>query len=177
MSKRKKGMRLNLSKAFADIRREVNQESLTHSCSGEGCTVHLDDIPSERVVIDVEKEFDARGKTGKRCDRLLFYGNDAKKTVIAVPIELKSGKADESDVRKKLENSLKFAATIAPTRKERGETVYVPVLFHGRGINWTNPRHRRQFTVRFQGKPLQILTGRCGRKRNLANLLSKAGYL
>ena len=108
---------------------------------------------------------------------MLFYDNAAKKTFIAVPIELKSGKAEESDVREKLENSLKFAATIAPTRRESGETIYVPVLFHGRGINWTNPRHRQQFIVRFQGKPLQILIGRCGRKRNLANLLSKAGYL
>ena len=103
--------------------------------------------------------------------------NDTKKTFIAVPIELKSGKAEESDVREKLENSLKFAATIAPTRKESRETVYVPVLFHGRGINWTNPRHQQQFTVNFQGKPLQILIGRCGRKKNLANLLSEAGYL
>ena len=129
-------------------------------------------------MVDVEKEFDARGESGKRCDRMLFYDNDAKKTFIAVPIELKSGKADESDVREKLENILKFAATIAPSRKESGETVYVPVLFHGRGINWTNPRRRRQsLEVRFQGKPLQILIGRCGRERNLANLLSKAGYL
>ena len=58
-------------------------------------------------MIDVEKEFDARGESGKRCDRMLFYDNDAKKTFIAVPIELKSGKAEESDVREKLENSLK----------------------------------------------------------------------
>ena len=170
-------MRLNLNKSLTHIQEQVSPDSLTNACSGEGCTVHLDDIPTKRIIIDVEKEFDTRGESGKRCDRMLFYGSDAKKTFIAVPIELKSGKAEESDVREKLENSLKFAATIAPTRKESGETVYVPVLFHGRSINWTNPRRRQQFTVRFQGKPLQILTGRCGRRRNLANLLSKAGYL
>ena len=139
--------------------------------------MYLTDIPSQKIMIDVEKEFDTRGESGKRCDRMLFYDNAAKKTFIAVPIELKSGKAEESDVREKLENSLKFAATISPTRRESGEIVYVPVLFHGRDINWTNPRHRQQFIVRFQGKPLQILIGRCGRERNLANLLSKAGYL
>jgi hypothetical protein len=170
-------MRLNLNKNLTHIQEQVSPDNLTNSCSGEGCQVYLTDIPSQKVVIDVEKEFDARGESGKRCDRMLFYDNDAKKTFIAVPIELKSGKAEESDVREKLENSLKFAATIAPTRKEGGETVYVPVLFHGRGINWTNPRHRQQFTVNFQGKPLQILIGRCGRKKNLANLLSEAGYL
>ena len=171
-------MRLNLGKEFTDIREQVSPNSLTNSCSGEGCQVHLVDIPREQVVIDVEKEFDARGASEKRCDRLLFYGHTAKNNFVAVPIELKSGKADESDVRQKLENSLKFASTLAPDRRGSGETVYVPVLFHGRGINWTNPRHRQQsLQVNFRGKPVRILIGRCGRPRNLANLLSQAGYL
>ena len=127
-------------------------------------------------MINVEKEFESRGESGKRGDRLLFYGNTAKTTFVAVPIELKSGKANESDVREKLENSLQLAVTVAPDQKEDGETVYVPVLFHGRGINWTNPRHR-QLTVNFQGKLVPVLIGRCGRKNNLSNLLSEAGYL
>ena len=163
---------MNLSKGLTHIREQVSPHSLTDECGGEKCKVYLtDDIPKERVVINVEKEFDARGESRKRCDRLLFYGN--KNTLVAVPIELKSGKADESDVREKLENSLKFAATLAPDRKGSGETVYVPVLFHGRGINWTNPKNRRQLTVNFQGKPVLVLIGRCGRERNLANLLSQ----
>ena len=170
-------MLLNLSKGFTHIQEQVSPNSITDTCSGEGCKVYLTDIPKARVIINVEEEFDARGESKKRGDRLLFYGN-AKNTFVAVPIELKSGEAKESDVRKKLENSLKLAATLAPDRKESGETVYVPVLFHGRGINWTNPRRRQQLLkVNFQGKPLQILIGRCGRKRNLANLLSEAGYL
>ena len=165
---------MNLNSGFAHIRGQVDQESLTNSCSGERCTVHLDDIPRERVVIDVEKEFDSRKDHRKRCDRLLFYRN--KNTLIAVPIELKSGKAKESEVREKLENSLKFATTLAPDPKRSGKTVYVPVLFDGRGINWTNPRNQ-QLSVNFQGKPVAVSIGRCGRKRNLATLLSEAGYL
>ena len=108
---------------------------------------------------------------------MLFYANDSKSTFIAVSIELKSGKAKESDVRRKLENSLKFATTLEPNPKGIGKTVYVPVLFDGRGINRTNPRSRRQFTVNFQGKSVLVLRGSCGKKRNLANLLSEAGYL
>ena len=169
-------MRLNLNSGFAHIRGQVDQDSLTNSCGGEGCTVHHDDIPTERVVINVEKEFDARGDEGKRCDRMLFYGHTAQKTFYAVSIELKSGKARESEVREKLENSLKFAATLAPNPREYGKTVYVPVLFHGRGINWTNPRNQ-QLSVNFQGKSVAVLIGRCGRERNLANLLFEAGYL
>lgn len=169
-------MPLNLSKGLTHIQEQVSPNSLTNECGGERCKVYRTGLPRKRVVINVEREFKSRGESGKRGDRLLFYGNTAKTTFVAVPIELKSGKADESDVRKKLENSLKFAVTVAPDRKENGETVYVPVLFHGRGINWTNPR-RRQLTVNFQGKPVLVLIGRCGRKKNLANLLSEAGYL
>ena len=168
---------MNLSKGLTHIRGQVSPDSLTNECGGERCKVYRTGIPKKRVVINVEKEFDVRGDSRKRCDRLLFYGNAGKNTFIAVPIELKSGKAKESDVREKLENGLKFAATVAPDRKENGETVYVPVLFDGRGINRTNPRSRRQFTVKFKGKTLRVLTGRCGKERNLANLLSEAGYL
>ena len=169
-------MPLNLSKGLTHIQGQVSPSSLTVECGGEKCKVYRTGLPRKRVVINVEKEFDARGESRKRGDRLLFYGNAGKNTFVAVPIELKSGKADESDVREKLENSLKFAATLAPDRKESGETVYVPVLFHGRGINWTDPK-RRKLTVNFQGKPVPVLIGRCGRKKNLANLLSQAGYL
>ena len=168
-------MPLNLSKGLTHIRGQVSPDSLTNSCSGERCTVHLDDIPMERVVINVEKEFESRRDDRKRADCLLFYGN--KNTFVSVPIERKSGKAKESEVREKLENSLKFTATLAPDPKRSGKTVYVPVLFDGRGINRTNPRSRRQFTVNFQGKSVRVLIGRCGRKKNLANLLSEAGYL
>ena len=147
-------MPLNLSKGLTHIRGRVSPDSLTVECGGEKCKVYRTGLPRKRVVINVEKEFDARGESRKRGDRLLFYGNAGKNTFVAVPIELKSGKADESDVREKLENSLKFAATLAPDRKGSGETVYVPVLFEGRGINWTNPRNRRQFEF-----PRQICTG------------------
>lgn len=129
----------------------------------------------ERVVVDVEEEFDARGDNRKRADCLLFYGN--KNIFVAASIERKSGKAKESDVREKLENTLKFVTTLVPNPKGSGKTAYVPVLFDGRGINRTNPRSRRQFTVNFQGKPVLVLIGRCGKERNLANLLCKAGYL
>ena len=170
-------MPLNLSKGLTHIRERVSPDSLTVECGGEKCKVYRTGLPRKRVVINVEKEFDARGKKEKRCDCLLFYGN-AKYTFVAVPIELKSGKAKESDIREKLENSLKLAAILAPDRKGSGETVYVPVLFEGRGINWTNPKHRRQpLKVKFKGKTLTVLRGRCGRERNLANLLSQAGYL
>ena len=125
-------------------------------------------------MINVEEEFDARQDERKRCDRLLFYGN--KNTFVAVPIELKGrGKGDESQVLDQLKNGLELAATLMQDLKK---VVYVPIVFTKRGIRWTNPKRQNQeLIVNFQGKPLRVLTGRCGRQKNLANLLSKAGYL
>ena len=133
-------------------------------------------IPSERVVIHVEREFDSRNMTEKRCDRLLFFIETAENNLVAAPIELKSGKAEQSEVTEKLQNSLHFAASIAP-RTRALTTVYRPILFEGRGIKWINPRGRKQLNVRFRGRNLRILTGRCNTPKNLAKILSDSGYL
>ncbi|MDE0014913.1 MAG: hypothetical protein OXU51_01915 [Candidatus Poribacteria bacterium] len=165
---------MNLNKSLTHIQKQVSPDSLTKSCSGERCTVHLDDIPPEQVIINVEKEFDSLGESRKRCDRLLFYGSE--NTFFAVPIELKGrGKGDESDVLEQLKSGLEFAATLVSDLKE---PIYVPIAFTKNGIKSRSPkRQNRELKVKFQGKTLTVLTGRCGREKNLANLLSKAGYL
>lgn len=128
------------------------------------------EVPSERVVVNLEHEFDMRGRTEKRCDRLLFFIHPVESNLVAAAIELKRGRAVESDVIEKTENSLKFIAQIAPV-SIRAQIIYTPVLFEGRGVKWTNPKGARQLKVFVHGKWLQILTGRCGRPRNLAGVL------
>ena len=160
---------MNANRVLDHIRAQVDKENLIDSCSGEGCRVDMTGIPSDRVVIDVEREFDLRSKTEKRCDRLLFYidGNN----LVAAPIELKSGKAEQSEVTEKLQNSLHFAADIVP--RARGlTTVYRPILFHGGRIKWTNPSGTKELNVNFRGK-LRIRVGRCGKRENLARALSE----
>jgi hypothetical protein len=127
-------------------------------------------IPPERVVVNLESEFDLRDRTEKRCDRLLFFVHPAENDLIAASIELKRGRAVESDVIEKTENSLKFIAQIV-TVSIRSQIIYRPILFEGRGVKWTNPKGARQLKVSVHGKRLQILTGRCGRPRNLAGVL------
>ncbi len=75
-------MPLNLSKELAHVREQVSPNSLTNSCSGEGCRVYLTDLPKQKIVINVEKKFDARKDNRKRSDRLLFYGK--QNTFVAV---------------------------------------------------------------------------------------------
>ena len=127
-------------------------------------------VPPERVVINLEHEFDVRKRTEKRCDRLLFFIHPIENNLVAASIELKRGKAVESDVIEKTENSLKFIAQIAPV-SIRTQIIYTPILFEGRGVKWTNPKGIKQLSVLVHGKRLQILTGRCGRSRNLEKAL------
>ena len=165
---------MNVNRVLDDIRAQVDTESLIDSCSGEGCGVDMTGIPSERVVIDVEREFDSRNITEKRCDRLLFFIDTVGNNLVAAPIELKGGKAEQSEVIEKLQNSLHFAADIVPRILT---TVYRPILFEGRGIKWINPRGTKQLNVHFRGRNLRILTGRCNDRKNLAKVLSDSGNL
>ena len=165
---------MNVNRVLDHIRAQVDEENLIDSCSGEGCRVAMTGVPSDRVVIDVEGEFDSRNMTEKRCDRLLFY-IDAN-NLVAAPIELKSGKAEQSEVTEKLQNSLQFAANIIP-RTRVLTTVYRPILFHGRGIKWINPRGTKQLNVNFRGSNRRIRVGRCGRSDNLASALSEPDIL
>ena len=165
-----------MNRLLNDIRGRVDKSSLTDSCGGEGCGVDMTDIPFHRVVIDVEREFDSRHMTTKRCDRLLFFINTSENNLISALIELKSGRAEQSEVVEKLENSLRFAANIVP-RTRALTTVYRPILFQGRGIKWINPRGTKELNVNFRGSNLRIRTGRCGKSENLVRVLSEPDML
>ena len=159
---------MNERKVLEDISAQFNKESLVTSCGGEGCKVDMDGLPRELVVVNLETEFDLRKKREKRCDRLLFFRDQG--SLFVATIELKSGKAPESDIIEKTENSLNFARQIVSTLP-RSKPFYVPILFHGRGIKWTNPKKKKQgLKVSFGGE-LTIQTGRCDRERNLAGIL------
>ena len=165
---------MNVNRVLDEIREQVGRESLINSCSGEGCRVYMTGIPSERVVIDVEREFDSQNRIEKRCDRLLFFIDNIENNLVAAPIELKSGKAEQSEVTEKLQNSLHFAASIAPRTLT---TAYRPILFEGRGIKWINPRGTKQLNVNFRGSNRRIRIGRCGKSENLVRALSEPDIL
>lgn len=159
---------MNKRNVLEHISAQFNKKSLVTSCSGEGCKVDMDGLPQEQVVVNLETEFDSREKTEKRCDRLLFFRYQG--SLVVATIELKSGRAPESDVIEKTENSLTFAWEIV-SDLPRLKTVYVPILFAGRGIKWTNPRKKKQGLKVSFGGGLTIQTDRCGRERNLAGIL------
>ena len=128
----------------------------------------MTDIPSPRVVVDVERVFEARKSTGKRCDFILFLqlGQDI---LMIAPMELKSGGADTSEVAEQLQAGAELARTLVP---KVPDPIIRPILFHGRKLHPKQRRDLNRAKVRIQGLELSIKTERCGRPGDLARALS-----
>ena len=158
-----------MNKTLTGIRKKVGEENLSRSCSGDGCRVYMTDVPSSRVIVDMEKVFRSRRIAGKRCDFVLFL-QTPRNALVIVPVELKSGGADTSHVAEQLQAGAEFAASVVS--KAPAPPAFRPVLFHGQGLHPKQRKDLNRAKVRIQGVEVSIKTARCGRPRNLAKALS-----
>ena len=53
-------------------------------------------IPSERVVLDVDMVFPTGKPNTNQCDFVLFYIDTTQNSLVGVPMELKRGDVDET---------------------------------------------------------------------------------
>ena len=163
-----------MSEVLSEIRERVGEENLINSCSGRGCRVDMAGVPSDRIVIDVDTAYPSNQSTGKRCDRILVYGDTAKNRLVAVLIELKSGTFKATDVFKQLQDSVDLFVDLIP---QALETTCIPILFHGKGVSKLQFRDINRTPVRFQNQKFPIRLRKCGAPRNLANALSQSDNL
>jgi hypothetical protein len=127
----------------------------------------LEDIPRERIIVDADKAFEAHGQQGKRCDFILFVLEGCQK-LVAVPLELKSGRLDVSHALEQLQEGAAFAEQFSPTE---ADVICRPVLFHGRGLHPKDLSTLNRNKIQFRGVPLTVKIGRCDRSRNLADAM------
>lgn len=163
-----------INEILSEIRQRVGEENFINSCSGRGCRVDMVGVPSDRIVIDVDKAFPSNQGTGKRCDRILVYGNTAKNRLVMVFIELKSGTFKATDVSAQLQESVDMFAGLIP---QISETTCIPILFHGKGVSKLQGKDLNRAPVRFRNQKFPIRRSKCGMPRNLANVLSRSGNL
>lgn len=159
---------MKLNDVLSEIRTRVDKDSLTDSCSGEGCDVDMTDIPDERVIILVEHEFELREMEGRRCDRLLFFTVD--NILFIVPIELKSGNIRASRGTRQLLGGVKLANHLVPEANDF-ETICLPVLFSGNVIHPEQHKRLNQRSGTFRNQFFKVRTARCGKERSLADAL------
>lgn len=159
---------MKLSEVLDEIRKQVGEENLTKSCSGNKCGVDMTDVPHPRIVVDVER---VSKRKGRRCDQVLFYVDLDSSKLVVVLIELKSGNVNATDVFQQLQGGAKFADEVVP---QDIETTCIPVVFHGKRIHHAQLRKLKRNEVRFRRQTFPVRKERCGRTENLANVLKPA---
>ena len=103
---------MGLKDLLTEIEKQINNECLSRSCSGDVCRVYLTDVPPNRVIINLECEFEQRKISTRRCDYVLFCGNASQNNLIVVFIELKSGTFKTSIVTDQLQGAANFVTKI-----------------------------------------------------------------
>ncbi len=159
------------SEILSQIRKLIGEENLINSCSGSGCRVYLTDMPSERLIVDVDSVFDAHGHKGKRCDRFVLYCKPKDGILIVVLIELKSGDFKAREVFQQLQSSADFISGIIP---EDWITECIPILFYGKMPHKAQNIDLRKFEIHFRNKNKPIRRNKCGAPKNLVEVLDRA---
>lgn len=170
---------MGLNELLTETGKQVHEGCISKSCSGDGCRVYLTCTPSDRVIVNLECEFDRRKIYTKRCDYVLFCGDASQSNLVVVLIELKSGTFKTSTVTDQLQKGAEFVSEMfGKLSKEASaalntlEITCVPALFHGKGIDRFQLRELERAKIRFRSRNAAIKRSKCGQAKNLASVLS-----
>lgn len=165
---------MKASEMFNEMRKLVGEENLIDSCSAAGCRVYLTNIPSDRIIVNVDRMFNELGVKGKRCDKFLLFANLNEDILVIVLMELKSGHFNANDVSEQLQSSANFISGLVP---KHYATACIPILFHGKGLHKAQSTDLKRAEIRFRGEKIPIRFNKCGAPKNLADILSQANLL
>ena len=169
---------MRLKELLTEIEKQVNNECLSKSCSGDGCRLYLTDVTPNRVIVDLECEFEKEKIRIRRCDYVIFCEDTSQSNLIVVLIELKSGTFKTSTVTNQLQGAANFVTGIFEQLTEEAksalsalEIICVPALFHGKGIDRFQLRELERAKVRFLSRNTAIKRSKCGQAKNLSAVL------
>lgn len=162
---------MNLHEALEEIRQWVGDRKATSPYIKQGCRVSMANIPTNRIVLDVDLAFPT-GRAGiNQCDFVLFYIDDAQNNLIGVPMELKRGDVNASEAVAQLQEGARIVDNCAPNDVEVN---LILVLVHGGSMHRSQRNRLRTSRIRFRGEEFPINTARCGHQGNLAEALVKS---
>jgi hypothetical protein len=148
------------------LKEKLNQEytqCVCRNCVDEGCTIVLDKISKDHILISGKKYKKIYSYSDELCDFVLFDHATENPVRIAL-LELKGGRVDEREF-KKAYDQLKNGAVVASNMAVSVDVVdFVPYLAHGGGMNafaakmLDNPKYK----VRFRTSSKSIKTLHCG---------------
>jgi len=160
---------VKLHEALEEIRQQVGHNETT-SYTKEGCRVSMANIPSERVVLDVDLAFPPDRALTNQCDFVLFYIDTVQSKLIGVPMELKNGDVKASTVVEQLRDGARIVDNFTPRNIE---IELIPILVHD-GIHKAQSERLKESRIRFRGDRIPINMTTCGYQGNLAQALAKS---
>ena len=164
-------MNVNLHEALEEVRQWIGNNEATSPYTKEGCRVSMANIPSERVVLDVDIAFPTGRTDTNQCDFVLFYIDATEGNFVGVPMELKRGDVDASEAVAQLQAGARIVDNCTPNDVDVN---LVLVLVHGGSMHRSQRNRLRTSRIRFRGEEFPINTTRCGHQGNLAQTLAKS---
>ncbi len=169
MRNRKVRANVNPHEALEEIRQRIGNNTAT-SYTKEGCRVSMANIPSERVVLDVDFAFPTSSAQTNQCDFILFYIDTALSSIVGVPMELKSGDIKASVVVAQLREGARIVDNFTPRNIE---VELIPVLVHD-GIHKAQSERLKISRISFRRGRFPINTTTCGYQGNIAGAIKKS---
>ena len=160
---------MNLHEALVKIRQSVGKNAAT-SYTKEGCQVSMANIPSDRVVLDVDLAFPPDRAQTNQCDFILFYIDTTLSRLVGVPMELKSGDVKASIVAAQLREGARIVDDFTPRSIE---IELIPVLVKD-GIHKSQSEKLKVERIRFRSERVPINMTTCSYQGNIADVVKKS---
>ena len=146
------------------LKNELPKGAIVKKCEEKGCKVPLPNAPSSHLVINVNHPFfGLEDKT--HCDFLFISCDCACGTSWVVPLELKGGSLDASDMIGQLKAGSNFAQAWIPAKYK---TQFLPVGVYGGRLHKSQRDQLRKARVSFRGKKYEIKLIRSGTPLKMA---------
>ena len=113
----------------------INAHCLASKIDKGGCSVGLRGAPAPFVVVDLDHPSSPVGPSSTKCD-YIFFAEEGKAGLWAVPLELKSSAVNPNGVSLQLQAGAKIVEKIV---RALSPVRFVPVVAHGRKV------HRKQY--------------------------------
>ncbi len=139
------------------LRDELPEGTTVKRCSAKGCNVPLKDAPSPHLVLDLDHPF-FRLKDKIHCDFLYIScgGNGGDNWV--VPLELKRGSPDATELVSQLQAGSNFAQAWIP---EDHKTQFRPVGAFGGRLHKSQWDRLRRARILYRRKRYEVKLIRC----------------
>ena len=160
---------VNQIEILEEIRQNVGNREAT-SYRKSGCRISMANIPSERVILDVDLASPPASASTNQCDYVLFYIDDIQDILVGVPMELKSGGVKASDVLAQLQEGARIVDDFTP---KNIKIDLIPILVHN-GLDKTQYDQLRTSRINFRSDNFTINTTTCGYHGNIAEAIKKS---